>query len=106
MNVYPTQLERVEGDRLRITWSDQSVREYSARELREACPCATCREKRKAPPPDPMQLPVIPPGGGGVLSIASMRPVGNYAYGIGFSDGHDSGLFTMDLLQELGTEIT
>ena len=45
--------------RLRITWSDGQVRDYSLRELRDKCPCATCREKRNAPPPSPLQLPII-----------------------------------------------
>jgi DUF971 family protein len=33
-----------------------------------------------------------------------MRPVGNYAYNIAFSDGHDSGIFTFDHLFQLGEE--
>lgn len=32
-----------------------------------------------------------------------MRPVGNYAYSILFSDGHDSGIFTFEFLLSLGT---
>jgi len=34
-----------------------------------------------------------------------MKPVGNYAYTISFSDGHDTGIFTFELLRELGTEV-
>jgi DUF971 family protein len=37
------------------------------------------------------------------LTISGMRPVGNYAYKIDFSDGHSSGLFTMELLRAEGT---
>jgi DUF971 family protein len=32
-----------------------------------------------------------------------MKPTGNYAYGIEFSDGHDTGIFTLELLRSLGT---
>ena len=32
-----------------------------------------------------------------------MRPVGNYAYSIAFSDGHDTGIYTLDFLAEIGT---
>ena len=39
------------------------------------------------------------------LRIAGMTPVGNYAYSIAFSDGHDTGIFTLELLQELGREV-
>ena len=34
-----------------------------------------------------------------------MKPVGNYAYSIAFSDGHDTGIFTFEFLRELGTEV-
>ena len=37
-------------------------------------------------------------------SVTGMRPVGNYAYNIAFNDGHDTGIFTLDFLRELGTE--
>jgi DUF971 family protein len=35
-----------------------------------------------------------------------MSPVGNYAYAIAFSDGHDTGIYTIEYLRELGQETT
>jgi DUF971 family protein len=32
--------------------------------------------------------------------------VGNYAYSIAFSDGHDTGIFTLEFLRELGTVVS
>lgn len=101
----PTGLKRVGDDRLRITWSDGQQREYRAAGLREACPCATCREKKSAPPPEPMQLTVLSAAEAQPLTIRGMRPVGAYAYNIAFSDGHDSGLFTLERLRGLGEAI-
>ena len=98
----PTKLELTPGNRLRITWSDSLIREYSFRELRDKCPCATCREKRNAPPPDPFQLPIISAAEAKPLRIAGMKPVGNYAYSIDFSDGHDTGIFTLESLRQMG----
>jgi DUF971 family protein len=40
------------------------------------------------------------------LIIESMKPLGNYAYGIAFSDGHDSGIYEVTLLRELGQAST
>lgn len=100
----PTELQRTEFG-LRIAWSDGQVREYRASELRVGCPCATCREKRAAPPPSPTQLTVLSKAEAAPLRIDSMRPVGSYAYNIAFSDGHHTGLFTMDRLRELGQQI-
>ena len=31
-----------------------------------------------------------------------MQPMGNYAYAIAFSDGHDTGIFAFDFLRQLG----
>jgi len=104
MNLFPTAL-KLDGDhRLLITWSDQVTKAYRVRELRDACPCATCREKRNAPPADPFALPLLSKVDLEPLRVQGMKPVGNYAYTISFSDGHDTGIFTFDLLRELGTE--
>lgn len=105
LQTHPTQLEKPTDDRLRITWSDGTVREYTVRDLRNACPCATCREKHAAPPPPSNVLPVLRPGEGGPITLASMRPAGTYAYHIAFSDGHNSGIYTFELLRSLGEEV-
>lgn len=36
------------------------------------------------------------------VEISSIEPVGNYAVKLSFSDGHDTGLYSWDLLYELG----
>ncbi len=104
MTAQPTKLELVESNRLRITWSDGQTRDYSLRELRDKCPCATCREKRNAPPPSPLQLPILSAAEAQPLRITAMKPVGNYAYSIDFSDGHNTGIYTLESLRELGQE--
>ena len=98
---YPTALALTPDNRLAIDWSDGQRRLYTVRTLREACPCATCREKRSQPV-DPLALPVLKQVQTSPLSIAAMEPVGNYAYAIRFSDGHDTGIFAFDLLRQLG----
>lgn len=103
--VIPTSLERVGSAGLRIHWSDESSTEYSAAELRKACPCATCREKHSAGSKEESTgiggLPVLSLAEAQPLAIRGMRPVGNYAYNIAFNDGHDSGIYTFDYLLEL-----
>jgi len=102
MKPQPTKLELVEPGCLEISWSDGHLHRYKVRELRDRCPCATCREVRNAPPPPSTQLPVISAAEAAPLQIKSLSPVGNYAYSIEFSDGHDTGLYTLDFLYELG----
>lgn len=99
----PTQLGRTAGG-IRIVWSDGQVREYTARELRDACPCATCREQRSQPPAPANALTILSPAELRPLAVASLTPVGNYAYSVGFSDDHDTGIFTLELLRTLGRQ--
>jgi len=106
MVVQPSELEITAEGRLRISWSDDQVREYAIRELRDNCPCATCREKRSAPPAPALSLPVLTPQEAAPLRITAMDPVGHYAYGIHFSDGHDTGIFTLESLREMGEEVS
>ena len=105
MSVYPTSLKSVDAHRLQIVWSDGVAREYQVSELRRECPCASCQERKMAPPPPPTSLPVLSSAEAQPLSITGMSPVGRYAYSIHFSDGHDTGIFTLELLRELGTTL-
>jgi DUF971 family protein len=105
MSSMPKNLSLVAPGRLRIAWSDGGTREYSVRELRDGCPCATCREKR-AHPAAPTLLPVLSAAEMQPISIRGMTPVGNYAYAISFSDGHDTGIYTIEYLREMGRELT
>jgi DUF971 family protein len=40
------------------------------------------------------------------VGITGVEPTGNYALRLSFSDGHDTGIFTWDYLEELGREYT
>jgi DUF971 family protein len=101
MEIYPATLAR-SGDGVVITWSDGTALLYSARALRDACPCATCREKRTAAQPSGPLLPILTPAEAQPLTVTGMQPVGNYAYSIAFSDGHDTGIYPLELLRDLG----
>lgn len=43
-------------------------------------------------------------GGKRLVGISNVEPVGNYAIRITFDDGHDTGLYSWDLLYKLGSE--
>ncbi|MCA9246622.1 MAG: DUF971 domain-containing protein [Planctomycetales bacterium] len=101
----PTNLELDDDGRLLIDWSDGTRRRYRAFELRDRCPCATCREKRRAPAPSPLELNVLSPAEARPVAIQGMQPVGRYAYAIHFSDGHDTGIYTFESLREMGEAI-
>ncbi len=101
----PTSIARRETEpgrppAIEILWSDGRTAIYPPRLLRDACPCATCRDKRAAPVATTL-LPVLTPHEALPLAVVGMTPVGQYAYSIEFSDGHSSGIYTLDYLREL-----
>ena len=93
-----------DGDALVIEWSDGATHRLPWRLLRQMCPCATCRVERNKPAaPEPKSLlTVLKPAEARPLAPVSIKPVGNYAYGIAFTDGHSSGIYSLDFLRELG----
>lgn len=105
--VVPIAIRRVAGaespESIEIDWSDGTTGRFTASLLRTACPCATCREKRSAPR-SPALLEVLRPEDLVPLAVTGMKPVGQYAYSIAFSDGHDTGIYPLDYLRELVAE--
>ena len=104
MSVVPVELRKTEDRQLAIRWSDGVEQLLPLRQLRNECPCATCREKAsaKSTPPPSTSLPILSAAQTMPLDILRMRPVGNYGYIISFSDGHDSGIFTFEYLRRMG----
>lgn len=92
---------------LTIVWADEVSHEIPWSVLRQVCPCATCRTKDQSPPEpaDEFDLPVISPAEARPLKATAMRPVGNYAYAINFTDGHNTGIYPLDLLRRVGEEV-
>jgi len=103
MNVHPTKLELASEGCLVIEWSDGLRREYAFVELAEACPCATCRGKREAKrEASSNSLNVLSASEARPMQLVQMTPIGNYAYKIVFQGGCDMGIYTFELLRELG----
>jgi DUF971 family protein len=84
------------GDRLTAAFDDGSRFELEAEYLRVMTGSAEDRGHGAGPRP-PM------PGKRGV-KITAVNPVGRYAVRLVFDDGHDTGLYSWDLLHQLGAE--
>ncbi len=98
--VLPTALRR-EGDGLLIDWADGATTFITWTALRKACPCAACTEDGRKPP-DPFRVLTPQEVAAGPSAPTAMRPVGRYAYQITWNDGHDTGIYPLDLLRQLG----
>lgn len=95
---YPVEVQRNHQGAMRIVWDDGHESRYAYPALRQACPCATCREQR-AQPQDPFQI--LTPGTTSVLEPRLLSVVGNYALNIEWSDGHRTGIYPWEMLRAL-----
>ena len=94
----PVGLSKEGDDRLVIQWSDGHRGVIAWTHLRGQCPCAGCREERQKPP-DPFRI--LKPSELAPLKPLAIVPVGRYAYKITWSDGHDTGIYTLEHLRAL-----
>ena len=109
----PVDLSINDENSLVIHWSDGLVQTIPVASLRKQCPCANCRAQRMdgddEPPPESTTQPESPdtstgfrlPVVSGPVSIERMAPMGNYAYNIRFSDGHQTGIFSFEFLRQV-----
>ena len=94
----PLSLKKEGDERLVIEWNDGHRGIYTWQYLRDHCPCAGCREERLKPA-DPFRI--LKPRELVPLKPVDFAPVGHYAYKITWSDGHDSGIYTLENLRAL-----
>jgi DUF971 family protein len=91
----PVRVKRLSPGQTEITWNDGHVSSYPSWYLRENCQCASCVDEltgiRK----------VIHGNIPSTLERMNVSVVGNYALQFQWSDGHDTGIYTFDLLRRL-----
>ncbi|MCO6432150.1 MAG: DUF971 domain-containing protein [Deltaproteobacteria bacterium] len=98
---------------IHIKWSDGTAFDIPSRLLRESCPCASCREKHGSLSHEkPLgsnkkkaALKIVESSSDEELRIDRIWPIGNYALGILWGDGHQTGIYTYNLLRELETAL-
>jgi len=76
-----------------LRWGDGTEQHLAPRDLRIACRCAKCRDEMSGDRMlDPASVPLD-------IRLTKVWSVGNYALGLAFSDGHDTGIYTFDYLR-------
>jgi DUF971 family protein len=83
----------VEEESVVIEWTDGESTAISGSRLRDACPCADCRERTVATPA--IQL-------GDRAMIINAQLVGGYAVSFTFGDNHHDGIYPYGQLRRLG----
>jgi DUF971 family protein len=108
MSNMPTEIKRDAQSGLTITWRDGTTSRISKELLRRECPCASCNEQRgdtshsKPLTTKKRGLSVIQNTIEEQLDLKEIWAVGQYALGMRWGDGHDSGIYPFSLLFELG----
>lgn len=87
-------LRRLPGGIL-FAWEPGGERFVGARSLRLACPCARCVHEVTG------RRLLDPAAVSATVAVRDMQPAGRYGYRILFDDGHDCGIFTLELLAGL-----
>jgi DUF971 family protein len=80
---------------LLVPWTDGVTLRYPIDALRAACPCAGCVDEWTGKVLVSIEM---FPG----VTLKSLKQVGQYAFNVVFSDGHDTGLYTWSKLREIG----
>jgi len=79
----------------RIEWKDGAVSDYQARDLRLACPCASCVDEGTGRPlldPRTVKSDIL---------LFGAELVGRYGLSFIWSDGHKTGIFAWPKLRQL-----
>lgn len=83
-----------------VEWTDGAVHHIPFAALRRSCPCAVCRGEMGRPGRFDLDPDLRP----GEDELADIRLVGNYALGVTWADGHDTGIHPFEQLRRLGEE--
>jgi DUF971 family protein len=98
----PTSIKRSNETTLSIMWDDGAQFTVPLELLRDRCPCALCAGetlllgKHVQGQPGP----ILP----GRNELGALKPVGTYALGAEWRDGHNTGLYTFEHLRAVCEE--
>lgn len=88
---------------LLVRWNDGREDEITYEKLRDECPCASCKGESAVLE---NYIPIKSPfKAAGFYEINKIIPVGNYAVNITWKDGHDTGIYSWEILRYLGEKV-
>jgi DUF971 family protein len=106
-NILPLSINRCDIFGITINWSDGIMCSIPSKVLRNNCPSAISKAKQGDTSHDkPLtgikkRLTVIEYSASETYKLEKIWSIGNYAIGIRWGDGHDTGIYPYSLLREL-----
>ncbi len=93
----PIKILITKDSQIKILWSDGLESKIDLKNLRRKCPCATCLKERSEESSS-----YIPLYHSDQITIQKINFVGQYALGIEWKDGHNTGIYEFPFLRSLG----
>ncbi|HOI29989.1 MAG TPA: DUF971 domain-containing protein [Melioribacteraceae bacterium] len=88
---------KIEGrDSIIINWDDETESRIKLTALRLNCPCALCASDRENN--GNQYFPIL---SNEQLTVTNISIIGNYAVGISWMDGHNTGIYEFSYLKKL-----
>lgn len=97
----PVKLSLKSGSLLFVKWNDGSETEIKISNLRSKCPCAICGAEK-----DKRGSKYIPIYTKDQLDIRNISIVGQYAVGVEWADGHNTGIYDFNYLKMISDVVT
>ena len=92
----PVAIRIIEKKNILIQWDDGGSSQIELNFLRRYCPCAACSEQRESQSKN-----YIPLLFADQIKVKNIYEVGNYAIGITWKDGHNTGIYEFPYLKFL-----
>lgn len=81
----------IKSSKLHIIWQNENMHIIDGYDLRIKCPCAVCKPKQKEEQSHITKK----------IHIMGLSHVGNYGIKLSFSDGHNTGIFSYNLISQI-----
>ncbi len=94
----PIKIHRPKPYLLATEWSDGFSSTITMQSFRDECPCAMCKGENIMGTTYFGGLTVMKPG---MYELASLKTVGNYALQAEWGDGHDTGIYSWEILRAI-----
>lgn len=94
--MFPTQIKVAGQSKIMFKWDDSSETFVSLERLRKYCPCATCSAEREKHSKSYIPLFHLTQ-----TKVREINIIGNYAVGIIWEDGHNTGIYEFPFLKSL-----
>ena len=100
--LFPKKINKTENNTLQFIWGDNSESEINIKTLRDECPCVHCKGESVI---FSTYIPLKSPfKAAGFYEIEKIEKIGNYAIQIIWRDGHNTGIYSWEMLKALSKE--